>query len=62
VDEFFSALRRLGAWLGAIAVCLLIVRFVLAPIADGALATPGGAMVIALVVFVLFRRLVKWRP
>lgn len=62
MDEFFYALRKLGAWLAAIAVCLLVVRFVLAPIADGLLATPGGAMVVALVVFVLFRRLIKWRP
>ena len=62
MDEFFHALRRLGAWLAAIAVCLLVVRFVLQPLADGLLDTPGGAFVVALVVFVLFRRLVKWRP
>ena len=62
MDEFFSALHKLGAWLAAIAVGLLVVRFMLQPLADGLLATPGGSLVVALVVFVLVRRLVKWRP
>lgn len=62
MDEFFSALRKVFAWLAAIAVGLLVVRFMLQPLADGLLATSGGAFVVALVVFLLFRRLVKRRP
>lgn len=54
MDELIAALRRVGAWLIAIAVggigLLLIVRAILPPLARAAtvfVATPGGLLLIA---------------
>ena len=65
MEEFFAALRRLFAWLAAIALgavaLVLLVRFLLEPLADLLLASPGGVFLLALVLFWFVRRRGKWR-
>lgn len=60
MEEFLLALRKLGAWLVAIALAaaalVLLVRFVLEPLAEALLASPGGLLLLVLVVFWLRRR------
>jgi len=66
MHEFVDALRRLLSWVAALTIAAvvlgLIVRFILAPLADAALATPGGLLLVALAALWLRRGRRKWLP